>query len=279
MSFICPEIQTFINTNSKKFQTFSYQNQYKNVSYTIEIFLLQKGEKNLLTFIENCIRWINDLKWSSQKNINLHIKIYFTDYKKIACFPNLVFNRCHINSGETDFNGSNRTITIWRREDYHKVLIHELLHAFDWDDLVPVEVRHKPGNHQGEALVEAVAFLLHCFLIGGPDWLSILEKEREWSLNLVRILKGEKWSPGDTNIREYIILKTALIYNENTFTQFIRFLQLPNKKSCQNEWLNLINNCMQELNMNLVIGKVSSKNCQSFQFMFYQLSLNPNEGL
>lgn len=43
---------------------------------------------------------------------------------------------CQVNSGQTSFSDSRRSISIWRYQEWSKIWIHELLHALNWDSFV-----------------------------------------------------------------------------------------------------------------------------------------------
>ncbi len=204
----------------------------------------------MAAFIEKMVGWVASLRWSTALRRPLDITIYFTPYKKTWSLARQNIGPCEINSGQTDFySDGTRKITIWRREDYHKVLLHELLHAYDWDSLVPVAVRHSTNSHvhHAEAVVEACALLLHCILLrdeGYGDVLQLLEKERQWMWTQAHWYLQSKATSTETHAYEYIVLKTALLFSDESLDWFLTWLSLPTKHACQLQWPKMMQTCL-----------------------------------
>lgn len=271
MSFICPAIQTYIDQTA--FQTFHKE---KKSPFPIDLYvkldplIIEKTNPNLiLEYMEFCVDYIASLRWSSPIDY-LSVTIEFSPAKKVWCGGEI--DKCNINSGETDFQGKKRYIRIWRREDYHKVLLHELLHAFNWDRLVQSE-----NPRESEAMIEALAVLFHCWILGGDQNQELLEKERRWFTKQLYWLKTRKWSTKDTNVSEYIILKSALLLTPALLSRFWSWICSDSEAECRKGWNKLVLVNMKELNE---VQKQSSfffpeGECVSLKLVTTQLSLSP----
>jgi hypothetical protein len=207
----------------------------------------------------------------------LGVRIYFTPFQK-QWNPQKEHDirPCHINSGQTDFyDNGNRLITIWRREDFHKVLIHELLHAYNWDRLVPSDVRHntKTHQHQGEAAVEAMAFLLHMEIMH----LTPAQKRKEWAHMQKQsyIMWLSQATSTQTHALEYCLfkcalVKTALVGSSDSESEFRQWLALPTVKECQTQWKSLLKHSLARLVEEFEQQKQKERSAQS------QSSPSPN---
>lgn len=109
---------------------------YKNINININIFdekYYQKLPKFLLDkiklFLSNLVNNIDS------KNLNdIDLTIWLGRIGKKINFHNKFLGVQNINSGVTIKNGSNISkIIIWRKEEIDKVLVHEMIHAFDLD--------------------------------------------------------------------------------------------------------------------------------------------------
>lgn len=291
MSFICPTIKKEIESRHHKSETKkTFHGQCvpkrKNFSfpYTITVVMCDTTEPYdmdaLIELVRFLILWIVDLKWSTSIS-SLDVRLDLTQHKKQWCWKQTsIIDKCNINSGETEFDGLKRVIRIWRREDYHKVLIHELLHAFNWDRLIP----HLPKSQgrQSEAMVEAVAFILHAKLLGGPtNFRAILTSERAWSATLTDLLFQKSWSTRDTNVKEYIILKSSLVLTDRLFDKFLAWLNLPSEHECVEKWSELLSENMIELKQ-LDLSQIyttqipyDNEQCSPLNLVKHQLTLNP----
>jgi hypothetical protein len=64
----------------------------------------------------------------------IKIVLYLTNLKKLfPPTPNVVLNEDNVNSGMTMYDGGDRMIVIYRREELFKVLLHELIHLYELD--------------------------------------------------------------------------------------------------------------------------------------------------
>ena len=122
----------------------------------------------------------------------------------------------HVNGG-WNASGTN-TVVIYRREEWERVLIHEIIHSMGWDwtdmPIKPLSCWNLSDNstvspHLFEAWTELLAEFLYCIWFNIP-WYKQLTWMRKQALQiLARYLHIGKWSE-NTSIFAYYILKTAL---------------------------------------------------------------------
>jgi hypothetical protein len=284
MSFICPAIRQSLaaadRTALKATRSGVGSVDGTRFPYTIRITIPDDvrtkepvDTDSLLSLIERLIDWTASLGWSEPIS-SLVVRLDLSSAKKQFCRSNgPEITRCTINSGETDLTGGRREIRIWRREDFHKVLMHELLHAFGFDRLLSAT-----KLQASEAVVEAIALLMHCRLLGGTAGFdAILAAERRWTARLVRMLMHRRWTTADTNVREYIVLKAALMLDDNLLQRFRRWLALPTVNDCRTAWPALIGRSMEDLRT--VAASMAAddddEDCQPMNLVFHQLSLAP----
>ena len=142
---------------------------------------------------------------------------------------------CYINSNETETN-----IVIYRQEEFHKVLLHELIHLYD---IIPFDInydnyintKYKLTNHinTNEALVELNALIFNCIIIHkltNSNLDDLLSKEVYWCKYLSNKLKKHlnPWKE-NSNAFAYYILKYELfknIYNNELTTIKKRSLRM-----------------------------------------------------
>lgn len=205
---------------------------------------------------------------------HIHDKIYnlylwLSDLKKIQPTYKKEYNGEHINSGATVHNilkdNSENNIQenapvelyIWRKEEFEKVLIHELIHTLKLDFMsYPeelTEVIHSYFNipydisiHVGEAYVETWATILNSILISKNIniFFEIFEKEVLFSLfqfskvilhfeydcfrkckqSLLTSLHGNNDNVSqfkqDTSVFSYYILKTGMLMHIDDFLKY-----------------------------------------------------------
>lgn len=185
----------------------------------------QYNVATLVRYVSGAIEFIASLRWSTKHpSIRLNIHLFLSSHvKRWYPRPNQtnVVTPCDINSGETSFDSNHRrTIRIWRREDIHKVLLHELLHAYDWDRLIP----QSPSNHlESEAFIEWLACLIHCLLQGSERFVKNLRRETRHSMRLARLLVTHRCdsSKSCTAERYYITLKSQMLKHVPTIWHWL----------------------------------------------------------
>jgi hypothetical protein len=180
------------------------------------------------------IKLIHSLTSNRRKVVN--IRYYQTCYKKqlpdeigdtITC-NHVNSGLCYVNSGENDLN-----IILHRKEEFYKVLTHEMLHLYDvipFDELVQKEyermfngIKHINAN---EALVELNAMIINCIIINqihNIPFNVLINREHNWSNHQMKKMKAHfnmkgintekervKWKES-TSAFSYYIIKTILL--------------------------------------------------------------------
>ena len=125
----------------------------------------------------------------------LQIYIYFTGYKKLSPPPHITLSQSHLNTGYTIVD--DEFVYIFRKEEWFKVLLHELMHVLDIDHksekkscesyLQPKNKQHLcPKNEaykhfEGHAEWHAIVFnvLYHAILTNSTSQLPN-QLEDEW---------------------------------------------------------------------------------------------------
>ena len=155
---------------------------------------------------------------------NLTVRVHLTPLRKRWCAREARIRPCSINSGVTTYDATHRTVDVYRSEDVFKVLLHELLHVFEVDRLVPRNTRR-----ESEAVVEALALLLYLLiLVPSSSARARLERERAWMQRQARFLASHPWT-SSTSPWSYIVCKTALL-SARALPHFLQWLNLASSR-------------------------------------------------
>jgi len=203
-----------------------YEYKYKNI--TIRVYYRKNKDNINISLIKKVIKRASFI-YKNKKEIIIHLLL--TPLRKII-EPNLTSK--NVNSGFTYINDNH--IFIYRKEDFPKVILHELIHHdfYIHKDDVKSENESKlkeffmlDNNSKfilNEAIVELWAFLYHLFFISNEYQISfkdLFEIELKYSLykcnQIFELHKngnenGNKWKES-SNIYAYIICKTILLMN------------------------------------------------------------------
>lgn len=239
--FIPNKIYEYIRTNYK------HRYIYKFVVNTnkINIHLFTKN-KNTNTYTWSIVLGVVKIfLLLNQYNIdNNTINVYYypTPFKKLY---NKELTPNEVNSGYTTFlnGGQIRYITIFREEEFHKVLLHEVIHytnitsstySIIVNKLIMKETPFKNNIHFEEALTDFLAIyyntLYNELIINNNDIIDeLIENEIKYQEELVCYLLNhynftnvnEIWENKytiyqDTAVLSYYILKLGLFYNMNS---------------------------------------------------------------
>jgi hypothetical protein len=145
----------------------------------------------------------------------------------------------NVNGGYTYTDNNN--IYIIRKEDYNKVILHELLHHniyihnMDWDKLNITRLKEHFNIHNNmllipnEAIVETYACVLNTIFHSIETKTSLkenLKKDQEHSINLAKKIldkqDGKKWIE-KTHSYCYIVFKTILYVYFNNFLKIYKY--------------------------------------------------------
>jgi len=203
-----------------------YKNLITKVYYNINIdnqFDLKKFE----LIIRRCHKVL-------ENNTNIYtIHLIPTEAKKILDFDNILTAK-NVNSGFTYANGND--IYIFRKEEYPKVIIHELLHHNKdlHNDTFNNSNKEALMKHfditkdtiliLNETLIELHALLLHLTYISQEykmDLKKLFKKELDYSIykssQILKLKKKNKKWCDKCNIYSYIIFKTIIMINLKEF--------------------------------------------------------------
>ena len=189
----------------------------------------------------------------------IKIDFLFTDVKKTLPSKNKIIGQDTLNTGYTIDN----FIVVYREEEWLKVFIHELIHLFEYDDIL----RDKsnliyplfPVNKNiqlNESYCEIWARILNCCIISVVNNISVqtlLKKESEFSKKqMSKILKhmnltykdlfnSDTVFKEDTNAFAYIVLGAILMDRPNEFVDWCNLHNTPFIKiSDAKEYVNYI---------------------------------------
>jgi len=223
---------------------YEYSIKYKNININLNIYGKRVTDKEFNDIITRII--LLGLYKSIDDLININIDLYMIPHKKninnyIKHNDNILGPR-EINSG---FSISKKILCVYRTEELNKVLVHELIHylELDLDDVkFPNISSHFNINPNtkfiriNEAYTEILAIMINT-IINTPNiscTKQILDYELTYScyqvakiLNLANFdtsydffynkYDGKNKFKQNTSIFSYFILKTALLYNLDSF--------------------------------------------------------------
>lgn len=231
--FLSEEIKIFILNN------INYHYQLIKNNYNINIYSENQEEDDYLNSILDVIQYIQHIAKNSK---NVEVYIYLTPFKKK--FNKNIYNHENINTGSTN----RQYIILWRREEIHKVLIHELIHFYNMDlndDSIIAEKLLKKINmcpsciiRPNEAYTELCAIILYTYWFccinnkeSYDNFVKCLNLQLKFNLiqcskiiksfecfdNLEDIFDNSKncYIIQSTNMVSYYIIKTALLFNFN----------------------------------------------------------------
>ena len=271
----CNIIDYILHNISHKYQ---YSIVYKNININLNIYGKKVSNTEFNDIITRII--LLGLYKSIDESIDINVDLYMTPYKKninnYIKHNNNILGPREINSG---FSISNKILCVYRTEELNKVLIHELIHylELDLDNIkFPNVSSHFNINPNtkfiriNEAYTEILAIMINT-IINTPNISNtthILDYELTYSCyQVAKILHlsnfgtaydffynkydGQNKFKQNTSIFSYFILKTALLYNldsfldgylnntlnSHNFTEFIL-------NQCSLEYINTINDFM-----------------------------------
>ncbi len=253
ISFLDKSIFEYINKEYTYFHIFSY------ISYDTEIYIASSSEKISYKDAKEILYNTILLQNVFGKKIKQNIYYYPTPLKKV--FPNkkVILSPKEINSGVTFLeplhlhHHKNGTIIIFRKEEYLKVLIHELIHSFHLDyNIVKYGKKLEScicSNYPvllNEAYTETFATLIYIFIktyhkkIDIKELRKNIEKEIVYEYQLAKkILKYNNIEINDlhnyvkkekclqlfhqkTNVFSYYLLKPLLLGNIDFYDNFMK---------------------------------------------------------
>ena len=214
LSFMDPIIKDWIEYNIK----------YKSIIETTDYILLIYSTNKTIN-INDLVKIVNRCYYGTKEYFNiskskskffLNLTYFMTPLKKQ--FTNLnEITRFNINNGQYDL--IKNEITIWRIEEFAKVLIHELIHFFKINIKIKLInfnliIKEDYIENEYELYTELNTWLLYQILFG-----LNLEKELEYSMTLaIKILKmfrkGDEFHiKTNSNLLMYYVYKAFILNN------------------------------------------------------------------
>lgn len=222
--FVMNDIYYDIESKLNNFYHFRFN------KFNDDIYILSDENIDIINiFISNvklCLDWFRSIYYDNNNIKNkLTLYIYRSNIeKKIFIYKYLGFNS---NSGLSycTFDKNNRYMMIWRKEEFFKVLIHELIHYYDIDlkyHKLEFENKFKLGNNNydiiiNEGIVETYTCILNTLFniyYNNKTYDKKLIKKNlqiEYIHNFIQIIKIFKF---------YNISKFQDLYNDNDFNQY-----------------------------------------------------------
>jgi len=222
---MCNTIREFIVKNTHK-----YCNINTN-QYNINIIDYNTTQEDIDKFVAR-VKWFIKIAKVSQP---VTIWWFPTPFKKIFPAKDSRIDVEHVNSAVTQFyrNTSMNFICIFRREEAHKVLFHEMVHFYNFDKNVD-SMNEYYRNYYGfngqipfylsETYAEIVALLLNIiYLHGTTKFNYYLNIERAYSVHILQrmfshynITSIDQLDKLDTptNIATYFVVKTDILLDK-----------------------------------------------------------------
>jgi len=261
----------------------------------ITIHLFSKHiNKHLIHELAKTVQYVFSLSRSDLRHLILNI--YLIDKKK-AITPGMKKLSCNeINSGMCQ-RGAVTTITIYREEELMKVLIHELIHGFQYDNYEDTDkiIKHYQKKYHmsstkintNEAYTEIWANLINCYLISQKPgrsnyqlFLILIALEKEFvnfQAEKVMYLTGLDGKEGvdinkDTNVLSYFIIRNELYEKLNLFLKFCKnrndnYIKLKD----ENEWFKFL---MKNDKMKKNNRRFNNMDKRNYIFTTMRMSLN-----
>lgn len=237
--FASPDIVESVHLNDIKCE------QWQNRDIYIYIYTNSEKKPNikLIILIINLIRQFSD-------NHKILLSIYYSDKtKKLPSVKKQKITAKNINSGCCL---KNNFIYLWRKEEFYKVLLHELIHYYnldfvDYDDELEKYVQKlfniKGRNVINEAFTEILALTLYSIIISisqDIDFDMIIKYENLFThlqiAKLIMYFGGESYDDlfniiidQTTSVVSYIIIKGILLNNYNDVLSYLEMIFFTNK--------------------------------------------------
>ena len=234
----------------------------KNTNILIKIYS-NENINNMINHIYSAIQYVYSIYPTNIRSIK--INLYLLKNKKLFVKGNPNFTKNEINSGFCINNLFDSEITIYRKEELIKVLIHELFHAFEYDYRNDTDdiINHYQERYMitsekintFEAYTEIWANIINCFLISEhanrhneslfytlihlEKSFCELQKDKVFYKTLLDTKKID--INRNTNVLSYFIIRCELY---NRLNEFIKFCRLHNqnyvKMTQENKWFQFI---------------------------------------
>lgn len=230
------KIYTLYTKRSIKFTTY-------NKNFEINIYYKDENIDYLVDIIQYYISFVAELAKSTVNKVIF--TLYLLDIKKVY-LGNHILGLSEVNSGEayTDINNISH-ISIWRKEELLKSIIHELIHSLHYDyrndshDIInyyrnKYNITSKKVNTY-EAYTESFTGILHSYLLSKYKYpagdmnqyelfVSNVGIEKEYALQKASFVLSLNSKPVDmnkfSNVLAYYIIRAEIYNNMDTFLDY-----------------------------------------------------------
>lgn len=261
--------------------------EYSNDNTNIFLYYM-KGE--IGPDIKIIMRIISFFRKLSKKDIHIDLTIFFCNQKRYFPTKEKILTPENINAGCTVYG---RYVYVWRKEEFYKVLIHELIHYFsldfhDIDNEYLEKIRDSTININGhdavnESYTEILAITINSLLystIHNINFSEIINYEIIFThfqiAKIINFFGGKCYDDlykikinQTTSVASYIIIKGMFLNNyDKTLEHFDKFLGLKKKdrfNDYKKLYLEIINK--KSLNKNLInhfLNIIKSENKNKF---------------
>lgn len=287
--FISLDIQQDVETSN-----ITYNKRIINNKHTVYTFLFDDNDMPNYNYIATIIEFMEKIAlYYNQRIPPVELFIIYTKQKKLINKNTKILCADNINSGST-YPGI--TVTCWRKEEFYKVLIHELFHFYKFDFHYGSTAYNRlyeyvdVGTIEGidrinECYTECIAIILHCIyksILQNTNYNSTFNNFKEYlniELNftlfqvakIINLFNGTNINDffnhtvilkQNTSVRSYFIIKLLLLLNLEDLYSFISHDMIVNENRLM-EFGKLINDSKQKLleKHNIIkIGNTSIEN-------------------
>lgn len=269
-------------------------NNYLNY-YTSSTFF--NINKNNIIQLHNLCFIITLMKNIIKNDHELTVNFYNTPFeKKMPNKKGKILDEDNCNSGSSLIGKYN--ISIWRKEEYKRVLIHECIHALECDNIllyypefdtnISKHFCVKDNINFCETYTETWATIINLFYYGWTNKIENIHsnylKELNYSIKLAKSILNHynyesideiffsdkcKYLPQKTSVFNYYICKPFFLYHINDFLKKFNFknIKLKSIKDC-NKLFKLLLKYFNNIQVRDKIDK-SKGNSQSLKMVFY----------
>ena len=225
-NFLSLDIQQHVETEELEYT------RYEGNNTIINLYTIMNGKKPNMEITTRIIAYMRRI--SGKTDLKLDLTVFYGNQRKTITNEQDVLSSNNINSGSTY---PCRTMTIWREEEFYKVLIHELVHYVKFDlshDDVAIKELNQVINKYikvegrdvvNEAYTEITAITLNTIVMSSllkRSYDEFFNEELKYSLfqmsKIIEYYKGEKIEDvfkiiikQTTSVRSYFIMKTFLL--------------------------------------------------------------------
>jgi hypothetical protein len=295
--------------NSKKVQ-------FERDGITLDLLIFSDKKVKLGDdFLERC--FYLDLLLKKRTRINL--EIWLSNKKKDLPPPRDIkyIGPREVNSGCTSFSMEGNNVSVWRKEEFPKVLVHELIHSLELEkhnDYGQVEefiyhhfdIQRTNKLNVFECYVELMAEIVNIILLDRKKFSKLINLELEHCLFQVgkilnyygytsweEIYREGGWIEGDktgkyqqrSNVFSYFIFRAMVMYNLDDFMGLCfekntRHFMKQDFKSI--ELLNIVKKTLHDTDFEKIINRyinLNKKNYKSEDIIYRNLRMTCVEGL